>query len=226
MLRHGGGGSLMARLMEQANQIRTQLGYSAELPFSQVIEKAEVDLGIDKQTSGQPNMVERTELVMRTLGLSVTPSAGTTMGPGLVPVVEGSVVVGTVAPINAVMAGVAVNYGGAAVVPYGGALPASSLLTFPSPDSSGLLQAKDVEGCWICCCFPFLLCALYKKEATGPDSLRHWGCCFPLMLPFEEHRQRVAGTNGFYKVGEPGNVDMHSSESCMCNGLACGIKLC
>ena len=91
--------------------------------------------------------------------------------------------------------------------------------------SSGLLQAKELEGCWICCCFPLLFCALYRKEATGPDSLRHRGCCFPLMLPFEEHRQRVAGTNGFHKVGEPGNVDVHNSESCQCNGLSCGIKL-
>ena len=97
--------------------------------------------------------------------------------------------------------------------------------------SSGLLQAKELEGCWICCCFPLLFCALYRKEATGPDSLRHWGCCFPLMLPFEEHRQRVAGTNGFHKVGEPGNVDVYISESCQCNDtsaitrLSCGIKL-
>ena len=93
------------------------------------------------------------------------------------------------------------------------------------PPSSGLLQAKELEGCWICCCFPLLFCALYRKEATGPDSLRHWGCCFPLM-PFEEHRQRVAGTNGFHKVGEPDNVDVHDCDWHICNGCACGIKLC
>ena len=47
----------------------------------------------------------------------------------------------------------------------------------------------------------------------------------PCLCPFEEHRQRVPGTNGFHKVGEPRNIDMHNSESCQCNGLSCAIKL-
>ena len=92
-------------------------------------------------------------------------------------------------------------------------------------DNTGLIQTKDLEGCWICCCFPLMFWALFKKEATGPDSLKHEGCCFPFFLPFEEHRLRVAGTNGFHKVGEDGNIDMHNSESCQCNGLSCAIKL-
>ena len=88
-------------------------------------------------------------------------------------------------------------------------------------------QTKDIEGCWICCCFPFFCWALYEKKATGPDTLKHAGCLFP-PLPCEilEHRTRHAGTNGFYKDGEPGNVDQYSSPNCVCNGLSCSMKLC
>ena len=100
----------------------------------------------------------------------------------------------------------------------------------------GLIQTKDIEGCWVCCCFPLLpLCALYKMTATGPDSYKKAGVCFPLLIPFlpssplEEHRQRCrclhssAGGrcpyipytcgnghppcgNRFHNVGEPDTV--------------------
>ena len=95
-------------------------------------------------------------------------------------------------------------------------------------DVSGLIQTKDIEGCWMCCCFPLLLCSLFRKTATGPDSLKYAGVCFPLLIPFEEHWQRVHGTNGFHKVGDPdpANVDLHSSASCYCNRIACGMKVC
>ena len=77
-------------------------------------------------------------------------------------------------------------------------------------------------------CFPLLLCSLFRKTATGPDSLKYKGVCFPLLIPFEEHWQRVHGTNGFHKVGDPdpANVDLHSSASCYCNRIACGMKVC
>lgn len=93
--------------------------------------------------------------------------------------------------------------------------------------TDGLIATKDIEGCWICCCFPLFWWALFKKESTGPDNLKHAGCLMsPLLCPFEEHRTRHPGTNGFYKNGEQGNIDQYSSSSCVCNGLSCSMKLC
>ena len=90
-----------------------------------------------------------------------------------------------------------------------------------------LIQTKDTEGCWICCCFPFMWWSLYQKQATGPDSLDYSGCLIaPLLCPFVEHRQRVPGTNRFHKVGDPNNVDWHKSPSCVWNGPACAMRLC
>ena len=71
-----------------------------------------------------------------------------------------------------------------------------------------------MEGCWCVVCLPLLpFSALYRKTATGPDSYTWRGVLFPFLLPFEEHLQRVHGTNGFHKVGEPCHVDVHSSAS-------------
>lgn len=76
-------------------------------------------------------------------------------------------------------------------------------------------------------CFPLPSLALFGKEATGPDTLKHAGCLLlPIPLPFEEHRVRVPGTNNFYKADDPGNIDMHSSPGCVNNGPSCSTKLC
>ena len=97
----------------------------------------------------------------------------------------------------------------------------------PGALGAGLIQTKDVEGCWICCCFPFMWWSLFQKQATGPDSLDYSGCLIaPLLCPFVEHRQRVPGTNRFHKVGDPNNVDWHKSPSCVWNGPACAMRLC
>ena len=95
--------------------------------------------------------------------------------------------------------------------------------------SAGLIATKDMEGCWICCCFPFLWWAVFKKEATGEHNLKHSGCLIsPCLLPFEEHRKRIPGTNGFVKAdgSDPGNIDEYASRNCVCNGLACSMKIC
>eukprot|EP00290_Baffinella_frigidus_P039690 CAMPEP_0180325804 /NCGR_PEP_ID=MMETSP0988-20121125/38633_1 /TAXON_ID=697907 /ORGANISM="non described non described, Strain CCMP2293" /LENGTH=188 /DNA_ID=CAMNT_0022312285 /DNA_START=13 /DNA_END=580 /DNA_ORIENTATION=- len=59
--------------------------------------------------------------------------------------------------------------GGVAQPPLGVAPPATAL------PYQGLITTKDIEGCWICCCFPFCWWALFKKVATGPDTLNHVG---------------------------------------------------
>mmetsp|Transcript_27376 Transcript_27376/g.63591 ORF Transcript_27376/g.63591 Transcript_27376/m.63591 type:complete len:218 (-) Transcript_27376:54-707(-) len=111
--------------------------------------------------------------------------------------------------------------GGVAQPPLGVAPPATAL------PYQGLITTKDIEGCWICCCFPFCWWALFKKVATGPDTLNHVGCLFsPVLCPFDEPRTRVAGTNGFSKDGEPGNIDKYESDHCVCNGPSCSMKLC
>ena len=93
--------------------------------------------------------------------------------------------------------------------------------------TEGLISTDEIAGCWVCMCFPFGFTAIFSKEATGPDSLKHAGLILsPVFWPFEEHRIRHPGTNGFYKVGEPQDVDQYSSEDCVCNGLACSMKVC
>ena len=77
----------------------------------------------------------------------------------------------------------------------------------------------------MCICFPFGLTAIYSAEVTGPDSLKHAGLILPF-IPFEEHRIRHPGTNSFYKVGEPHDVDQYSSKDCACNGPVLEMKLC
>ena len=114
---------------------------------------------------------------------------------------------------------------------YGGGQPPPNCDAPPGALGAGwLIQTKDTEGCWICCCFPFMWWALYQKTATGPDSLAYSGCLIaPLLCPFVEHRQRVPGTNGFRKGDDPNNVDAHvdwhKSPSCVCNELACAMRL-
>ena len=133
---------------------------------------------------------------------------------------------------------------GPAVYATGGSgAPAPQHMARNDASTDGLIATKDIEGCWICCCFPFFCWALYEKKATGPDTLKHAGCLFPFVFtplmanpvlcccPCElsEHRTRHAGTNGFYRESpcrEPGNVDQYSSPNCVCNGLSCSMKLC
>ena len=97
-------------------------------------------------------------------------------------------------------------------------------------DVSGLIQTKDMEGCWCVVCLPLLpFSALYRKTATGPDSYTQAGLCFPFLLPVLEHRKRVhSNFNGFLKVGDPNpnNVNLHSSASCYSNRCFMAMKLC
>uniref|UniRef100_A0A7S3UXM9 Uncharacterized protein n=1 Tax=Heterosigma akashiwo TaxID=2829 RepID=A0A7S3UXM9_HETAK len=89
------------------------------------------------------------------------------------------------------------------------------------------ISAEEIAGCWCCACIPGG-CALYAKEARGPDALVHKGLAlifFGLPICFEEHRTRHPNTNGFFKNGEPGNIDTYSSKDCACNGSACNIRI-
>ena len=99
----------------------------------------------------------------------------------------------------------------------------------------GMIATKDIEGCWICCCFPFMCSACFKKEMTGPDTLKHVGCwnggalsSYLLLCPFEEHRMRVPGTNNFVKA-DGNDPDVYSSSGCACrpnDNAVCSMKVC
>mmetsp|Transcript_1267 Transcript_1267/g.2891 ORF Transcript_1267/g.2891 Transcript_1267/m.2891 type:complete len:119 (+) Transcript_1267:586-942(+) len=98
--------------------------------------------------------------------------------------------------------------------------------TSPGP-FAGHIPASDIAGLWCCMCWPFGF-AIFVKQFVSDDELLHSGCLLaPIPIPFcGERRLRHKGTNGFYKSGEPGNVDSYSSKSCVCNGPSCSLKLC
>merc|ERR1711963_167947 len=90
----------------------------------------------------------------------------------------------------------------------------------------GCIPTKDIQGCWGCACVPGG-CACLKKVEQGPDRLVHTGVvflCGVIPCPFSEPRVRHPGTNGFYKEGEPGNIDTYTNSCCACNGLSCSLK--
>ena len=106
----------------------------------------------------------------------------------------------------------------------------SNVCRHPIPDLSRTRsepRTRSEEAAFASRVRQFFWWALFKKEATGPDSLKHAGCLMsPLLCPFEEYRTRIQGTNKFHKNGEPGNVDDYSSKNCACNGLSCTMRLC
>ena len=77
-------------LMHQTNLIRVQLGYPAELPLAQVVERAEVDLGLSEQARGL-KLVERVGLCLQTLGVEASPADMASVQPEM-PLVVGVIV--------------------------------------------------------------------------------------------------------------------------------------
>lgn len=99
----------------------------------------------------------------------------------------------------------------------------------PAPRSDpGYIETKDIEGLWVCFCFP-IFWAMFQKTRRDDNKLTHTGCCFigpwPC-LPFSEDRLREGNSNGFYKIGDEKNVDYYLSKNCVCNGISCSRKLC
>jgi len=97
----------------------------------------------------------------------------------------------------------------------------------PGEAFDGMISTSDIQGCWACACVPGG-CACLTKRAQGQDRLFHAGVVFlffGLPCPFSEPRVRHPGTNGFYKEGEPNNVDFYPNSRCASNGASCSIKL-
>ena len=90
--------------------------------------------------------------------------------------------------------------------------------------TDGLISTDEIAGCWVSICFPIWL-GIFSTEVTGPDSLKHCYLVLPF-IPFQQHRIRHPGTNAFYLVGNPQDVDHYSSNDCLCNGPVCGMKVC
>lgn len=101
------------------------------------------------------------------------------------------------------------------------AIQAVHLLRFP-----GKIPARDISGCWFCLCVPFGL-ACFQKIAESDDVLLQSGCLLtPFPMPFfHERRIRKGDTNGFYKFGDPGNIDTVTDPCCARNGPCYSVRL-
>ena len=104
-----------------------------------------------------------------------------------------------------------------------------------TPLAFQLVDTKDIEGSWCCCCWTLVPLALtgwacFTKKALDEDTLQQSGCAWLWLIPltvqgFNEVRTRlyVNGhpTNGFAK-GD--NIDWYRDSGCVGNGLSCSRK--
>ena len=100
-----------------------------------------------------------------------------------------------------------------------------------TPLAFQLVDTKDIEGSWCCCCWMHTIAwSCFRKAALDKDKLNHSGCAWILLLPllpFNEVRTRlyVNGhpTNGFYGP-DPNNIDWYRDGGCVGNGPSCSTK--
>ena len=100
-----------------------------------------------------------------------------------------------------------------------------------APLAFQLVDTKDIEGSWCCCCWMHTIAwSCFRKAALDKDKLNHSGCAWILLLPllpFNEVRTRlyVNGhpTNGFYGP-DPNNIDWYRDGGCVGNGPSCSTK--
>jgi hypothetical protein len=100
-----------------------------------------------------------------------------------------------------------------------------------TPLAFQLVDTKDIEGSWCCCCWMHTIAwSCFRKAALDKDKLNHSGCAWVLLLPllpFNEVRTRlyVNGhpTNGFYGP-DPNNIDWYRDGGCVGNGPSCSRK--
>ena len=105
-----------------------------------------------------------------------------------------------------------------------------------TPLAFQLVDTKDIEGPWCCCCWMLIHPALtgwscFRKAALDKDKLNHSGCAWigPLpLIPFNEVRTRlyVNGhpTNGFIHPTDPNNIDWYRDSGCVGNGCSFSRK--
>jgi hypothetical protein len=105
-----------------------------------------------------------------------------------------------------------------------------------TPLAFQLVDTKDIEGPWCCCCWMLIHPALtgwscFRKAALDKDKLNHSGCAWigPLpLIPFNEVRTRfyVNGhpTNGFIHPTDPNNIDWYRDGGCVGNGCSFSRK--
>jgi len=100
-----------------------------------------------------------------------------------------------------------------------------------------MISTKDIAGNWCCVCWGIGLgCSRFAKAqpatSDAENELYHRGFCFfnGLCASFDEKRKRTfiddVPTNGFYKDGDPGNIDWYRSSNCVGNGCSCSTKMC
>jgi len=89
---------------------------------------------------------------------------------------------------------------------------------------AGRTSTEVLNGCWVASILPVpLIFAIYHNQSVGPDQVKACGIafCFGLPCPFEEFRDRRAGTNKFVHLEDPNNVLTYDNP---CFNLGCTEK--
>jgi len=90
------------------------------------------------------------------------------------------------------------------------------------------IPAEELQGCWACGCVPGGV-ACYRKEAQGPDELRHHGVlflCGVLPIPFDDSWDRIPEKNTFHKRDDHNMREIYFGSGWSCAGLlGCSAKL-
>jgi len=92
----------------------------------------------------------------------------------------------------------------------------------------GLLATEQLDGCFVCCCFP-LGPGFYMSKADGPNNKMDTVFWLPLPIPVPDYRERVPGTNNFRKPEDHNSVDTYSSDRCLATSqpyATCGFRIC
>ena len=93
------------------------------------------------------------------------------------------------------------------------------------PHEHPKISAEDIQGCWVCVCFPGFS-AMEKRIAQGPDTLIHHGVCCPLFSAYQEPYDRDPDTNTFRKRRDKGDTVTYKSPGFVCFGVGCACRLC
>lgn len=94
----------------------------------------------------------------------------------------------------------------------------------------GYISATDLSGYW-CCVTPLgLSCACFvKKRGENEDYLTHKGYILLfgfLPIEFIDEKKRLNGTNKFYVVDDPSNIDTNFSPWCVGSLFHIEMKYC
>ena len=94
------------------------------------------------------------------------------------------------------------------------------------PPGSGKILASEIQGCWGCMTNQCLFSAIEYKKADGEDAIMHQGCCFPLLIPFNDRWEREGNSNVFKKDGKDDRVEYFAAGGPIFGPRFCSCRLC